>query len=132
VRVALSAILLAIIAAAAAAQGRSVSLRNGESVDLFPVYWISWNQMGDCISRLNGFDGVDMLEGPPGLVFSVRPQTVRAVRQPCRDPIPGGIVVVGANAAKSPYTGVVRFRVRYNTQDGPRESSHSFQLQLTP
>jgi hypothetical protein len=71
------------------ASAQEVALKNGESVDLPSVYWIR-----DCrTSLLNSFAGVDVLEGPPGFVLSIREEMVKTGRQNWPNTAPGGIVV---------------------------------------
>jgi hypothetical protein len=103
------------------------SLRSGESKDLFPVYWVL-----NCKSALRSFTGIDLVEGPPGISLSIREEMVLARRQNCPDKVPGGIVVVTAKDVPSKVSGVLKFRVRYHTVDGERQSNHSVPITLLP
>ena len=112
---------------AASANAQEIALKNGESADLGAVYWIS-----NCRSLLKSFAGVDVLEGPPGVVLSIREDMVYARRQNCPNKVPGGIVVATAKDVQSKASGILRYRVRYNTSDGERQSTHSVQISLYP
>lgn len=109
----------------AAAQG--ISLKTGESADINSVYWIH-----NCQSLLTGFVGVDVLEGPAGVTLSIREQQVTTGRQNCPNQVPGGVVVATAKTIPEKASGTLRYRVRYNTAEGIRQSTHSIQLSLYP
>lgn len=109
------------------ASAQDTSIKSGESVDLFAVYWIA-----NCRSILKNFVGVDVLEGPLGVTISLREEPVRAQRQNCPDSIPGATLVVTAKDVTERSVSTLKFRVRYNTDDGPRQSSHSLRLFLYP
>jgi hypothetical protein len=117
------ALLFAGIPSASWAQDYSV--KNGETIDLYPVYWV-----GNCQSRLLKFEGIDLLEGPPGIVLKLREQKVFAVRQNCPNPIPGAIVTLTVQNVASKFSGTVAFRVRYFTEDGSKQSSHKIKLDI--
>ena len=102
-----------------------LALKNGESADVFPVYWIS-----NCVSQLRSFGGIDVLEGPPGVSLSLKEGMVMARRQNCPNPVPGAMVVVTVRNAKQMSGATVTFRVRYVTFDGDRQSVHSFTLDV--
>src|SRR5262245_52417510 len=108
-------VALLILLGAPHASAQDLSLKSGESMDLYPVYWIS-----ECKSLLRSFAGIDILEGPPGVVLSIREDMVLARRQ-CPNKVPGGIVVVTVKDVPAKVSGVLRFRVRYNTVDGERQ-----------
>jgi len=119
-------ILLACTASAAHAQ--NFSLRKGESADLGAFYWIS-----NCVSVLKDFAGVDLVEGPPGIELTLRPEPVTATRQNCAAPVPGGTVVLTVKEVPAKFEGPLRYRVRYNLQDGgTRQTNHSTVILLLP
>lgn len=120
-------LLAAFMAICPLASGQEISLRAGESAELGSAYWIE-----NCRSTLNGFAGVDVLDGPPGITLTIREQDVFARRQNCPDKVRGGVVIVTVTAVPARFSGTVRYRVRYNTQDGSRQSSHSVRLDLYP
>jgi hypothetical protein len=118
---------IALLAAPLSASAQSVALKSGESADLISVYWVE-----NCRSILKDFAGLELLEGPPGVVLSLREQPVRARRQNCPDNVPGAVVIVTAKDVAEKASGTVRYRVRYNTDDGQKQSSHTFKIDLYP
>ena len=110
------------------ASAQDTSIKSGESVDIFAVYWIA-----NCRSILKNFVGIDVLEGPPGVALSLREEPVRtSQRQNCPDSIPGATVVATAKDVTERSVSTLRFRVRYNTDDGQKQSNHSLKLFLYP
>lgn len=105
----------------------AVALKAGESTDLHPVYWIN-----SCKSILKEFAGVDLLEGPRGIELSIREDNVMARRQNCPDKVPGGWVVLTAKEVTTTFSGKIQYRVRYKTEDGDKQSSHSKEIALYP
>jgi hypothetical protein len=105
-----------------------VSLKNGEQADLGAVFWIE-----NCQSRLVKFSGIDLLNGPPGLKLSLREEAVApSARYNCSNRVPGATVVLSANGFTSKYEGTISYRVRYDTRDGNKQSSHSAKVQVFP
>lgn len=109
------------------ANAQDISLRVGESVDLGPVYWQS-----NCVSILKGIAGVDILDGPPGIELTIREENVTARKQNCQNKLPGGIVVLTAKEIPIKFSGTIKYRVRYKTEDGDKQSSHSKEIALFP
>ena len=106
---------------------QQVSLKSGESADLQQVYWIA-----DCKSVLESFAGIDLLDGPPGVTLSIREEAVLPRRQNCPSKVAGGVVVASVKDVPAQIAGVLKYRVRYKTLDGPRQSSHSTEISLFP
>jgi hypothetical protein len=104
-----------------------ISLKSGESVDLDSVYWVD-----GCTSLLVTVVGVDLLEGPPGITLSVRREDVLPHRPGCTNKVNGGVVVASVKDVLAPAHGTLRYRVRYNTQGGARQSTHTAQIGLYP
>ena len=104
-----------------------ISAKNNETVPLGAVYWIS-----NCRSILKSFAGVDKLEGPPEVKLSLKEGMVHAVRQNCSAPIKGATLMLTASGVTKPVTATLVVRVRYNTRDGERQSTHTFALSLFP
>jgi hypothetical protein len=118
---------VALLAFPASVAAQSVALKSGESADLNAVYWVE-----NCRSILKDFAGVEILEGPSGVVMSLREQPVRARRQNCPENVPGAIVVVTVKEVTEKASATVRYRVKYNTEDGQKQSSHTFKIHLFP
>jgi len=55
---------------------RRLALKSGESVELYPVYWVI-----NCRSVMIGLPEVEVLEGPPQLSLSIREEKVLPRRQ---------------------------------------------------
>ena len=126
-RVVLAAAGFALASSSATAQGL-ISLKSGESADLHAVYWVN-----NCKSVLRDFVGVTLLEGPSSVKLSIRKQDVTAVRQNCKEPVPGGIVVVSVGQISAPFSGEIKYRVTYRTIQGEdTQSSHSRKIALYP
>jgi hypothetical protein len=106
---------------------QEISLKSGESADIHSVYWV-----GNCRSLLISFAGVDILEGPPGVTLSIREEEVLPRRQNCPNKVPGGVVVASVKEVPTRTTGILKYRVRYNTTEGLRQSNHSVRLSLDP
>jgi hypothetical protein len=109
------------------ASAQAISLKNGETAQLGQVYWVA-----NCKSLLKSFAGVDILDGPPGVSLSIKKDLVYARRQNCPQKVPGGYVVATAKGVKASVSGTLNYRVRYNTLDGPQQSSHSVRINLYP
>jgi hypothetical protein len=106
---------------------RSIALKNGESVDLLPVFGEK-----NCRSILNETPKVEVLEGPPELKVTVREEMVAPRRAACKDKIKGGVVVATANDVKARVEGKLTFRVKYKGKDGDRQTAHTFNVTLFP
>jgi hypothetical protein len=110
-----------------AAAGQSLAIKNNESVPVGSVYWIA-----NCKSILKNFIGIDVLSGPPEVTLSLKEGMVHATRQNCSKPIKGATVMATAKGVKTSSSTTLRYRVRCNTLDGERQSSHTLQLDLFP
>jgi hypothetical protein len=119
------AIALPLFASTAFAQ--ELSLKSSDSVDFHPVFWVK-----DCRSLLTSFAGVDVLEGPSGVTVAIREEEVIPQRQGCSNKVRGGIVVASVRELPVQTSGILRYRVRYNTPDGLKQSNHSVQLVVQP
>ena len=106
---------------------RQFSLKSGESADLDPVYWVE-----GCSSTLITVVGVDLLEGPSGITLSVRREDVLPRRQGCTNKVNGGVVVASVKDVSAPVHGTLKYRVRYKTQSGSNQSTHTAQFALYP
>jgi hypothetical protein len=101
-------------------------LKAGGSVDLATVFWAS-----GCTSTLITVTGVELISGPPGVQLSVRGEDVVPRQQDCPK-VPGGVIVATVKDVATPVSGTIRYRVRYKTADGPRQSEHSIGVSLQP
>jgi hypothetical protein len=106
---------------------RSIALKNGESVDLMPVFGEK-----NCRSILTATPTVEVLEGPPELKVTVREEMVAPRHAACKDKIKGGVVVVTANDVKARTEGKLTFRIKYKGKDGERQTAHTYNVTLFP
>ena len=108
------------------ATANEVVLAPGQSADLGRVFWAD-----GCNSMLITIVGVDLLEGPPGVDLSIRREDV-APRQANCGKVPGGTVVATIKEVAAPITATLKYRVRYKTISGARESQHTVEVALRP
>jgi hypothetical protein len=106
---------------------RAIALKNGESVDLMPVFGEK-----NCKSVITETPTVEVLEGPPEIKVTVREEMVMPRRAACKDKIKGGVVVVTANDVKARTEGKLTFRIKYKGKDGERQTSHTYNVTLLP
>jgi alpha-L-arabinofuranosidase len=106
---------------------RAIALKNGESVDLMPVFGEK-----NCRSILTSTPTVEVLEGPPEIKVTVREDMVAPRRAACKDKIKGGVVVVTANDVKARTEGKLTFRIKYKGKDGDRQTAHTYNVTLFP
>jgi hypothetical protein len=103
------------------------ALKNGESVEVGPVYWVS-----QCKSLLKSTPEVEILEGPPGLQAAIKASMVLPRHQRCGAKVPGGLLVISAKDIEDPSYTNLTLRITYRTRDGERKLSHVFNLSLMP
>jgi len=111
----------------ASAQSLRIALKSGESVDLGPVYWVA-----NCPSILLGLPEIEILEGPPELVLSLREAMVLPRRQNCPANVAGGILTATAKGVKEPIEAKLTYRLKYKTKDGDRQRSNIYGVSLFP
>src|ERR1700688_3478545 len=100
---------------------RRIAVKNGESIDLGTVYYVS-----NCRSIMIGLPDIEVLEGPSGVAVSIREEPVLPRRQGCAAKVPGGTLVLTAKDVSEPAEAKLTYRVNYKTKDGPRQTSHAF------
>jgi hypothetical protein len=106
---------------------RSIALKNGESIDLMPVFGEK-----NCRSILTATPTVEVLESPPEIKVAVREEMVTPRRATCKDKIKGGVVFVTANDVKARTEGKLTFRIKYKSKDGERQTAHTYNVTLFP
>ena len=106
---------------------RQFAVKNGESVDLGTVYYVS-----NCRSIMTGLPDIEVLEGPSNVTISIREEPVLPRRQDCATKVAGGTVVLTAKDVTEPAEAKLIYRVNYKTKDGPRQTSHAFVVSLFP
>jgi hypothetical protein len=105
----------------------TLALKNGESFELGPLYWVS-----HCKSLLTSTPEAEVLDGPPGVTVSVKDAMVIPRRQNCTNKVAGGIVSVAAKDIQDPGTGQLTVRFTYKTRDGERKFSQVFNISVLP
>jgi len=124
------AIGVALFLSSAAAHGQNtlrVALKNGESVDIGPVYFIT-----NCKSIVIGRPEVEILEGPPEVTVSIREEMVLPRVQNCAQKVPGGTVVLTAKDVTASTEAKITYRVKYKTKDGDRQRGVVVNVSLFP
>ena len=104
-----------------------LAIKNGESVELHPIYYVS-----HCHSIMIGLPEIEVLEGPPELRLSIREEPVLPRRQGCAAKVPGGTLLLMAKGATEKIEAKLTYRVKYNTKDGPRQTSSAYIVSLFP
>jgi hypothetical protein len=112
---------------AADAQTRQLVLKKGESIDIGSIYYVS-----NCHSIMVGLPEVEVVEGPPGVELSIREEPVLPRRQNCAAKVPGGTLVMTAKDVAEESEGKLTYRTKYQTKDGPRQTSNTFIVKLFP
>ncbi|MEG0921060.1 MAG: hypothetical protein RSD57_14960 [Comamonas sp.] len=116
------------LAGSAHSQNNAISLKSGESADVGAVYWVK-----NCQSKLKQILGVEVLEGNnPALQLNVRDELVTASRQNCTEKVMGGVVYATAGQVTEKQKAIIKYRVKYETTEGPQQSTHSVQFDLYP
>jgi hypothetical protein len=106
---------------------QSIAIKNGESVDVMPVYGEK-----NCRSLLTETPSVDVVEGPPEIKVTVREEMVTPRNAACKEKIKGGVVVATAKDVKARTEGKLTFRVKYKSKDGERQKAHTYNVTLIP
>jgi hypothetical protein len=111
----------------AGAAERSLAIKNGETLELGRLYFIS-----SCKSILNSPPTAEILDGPPQLSLSVKEAQVQARAQGCAKPVPGAIMSLTAKDVTEIATGRVILRIKYSTKDGDRSRSDTLNVTMVP
>jgi hypothetical protein len=123
----LAQVCLVLPPGSAFAQSLRIALKSGESVDLGPVYWVA-----NCRSIMVGLPEVEILEGPPGLMLSLREAMVLPRRQKCPATVAGAVLTATAKDVKEPIEAKLTYRLKYKTRDGDRQRSNIYDVSLFP
>ncbi len=105
----------------------TIALKNGESIELGSVYWVS-----HCKSILTSTPEVEVLDGPPGVTASVKDAMVVPRRQNCTNKVAGGTLLVAAKDIQDAGTGQLTLRFTYKTRDGERKFSQVLNIAVLP
>jgi hypothetical protein len=105
----------------------SYALKSGESVEVADFYYIT-----NCQSALTSFPEVTVLDGPPGVTASLTEAMVNARFHGCPKPVKGAKLRLSADKVEDYSQSVITLRIKYQTKDGERQTSKSFNLTLFP
>jgi hypothetical protein len=105
----------------------SVALKNGETIEVGPVYWVS-----NCKSILKSMPAVEILDGPHGVSATVKEAMVLPRRQHCANKVAGGMLMLSAQDVEDQSYSNMTLRLTYQTRDGERKFSHVFNVSLIP
>jgi len=104
-----------------------ITLKNGESVELHPIYWVV-----NCRSIMVGMPEIEILEGPPEVTLAIKEEMVLPRRFNCANRVPGGTIVATGKDVKEPVETKLTYRVKYKTKDGDRQTSNVYNISLFP
>ena len=113
--------------AEAQAEPRRLAAKNGESIELHPLYWVV-----NCRSVMIGLPEIEVLEGPPGVALSIREGQVLPRPQGCATKVPGGTLMLNAKGVTEPAEAKLTYRIKYKTKDGERQTSRAYIVSLFP
>jgi hypothetical protein len=105
----------------------SIALKSGESVEVGDVFYVI-----NCKSILKGTPEVEILDGPPGVIATVKEKMVLPRIGHCANRVPGGTLVLTAKEIEDPSYTPITLRFIYRTKDGERKASQVFNLSLIP
>jgi hypothetical protein len=114
-------------AANAQTEPQRLALKNGESIELYSVYWVA-----ACKSIMVGLPEVEIMDGPPTLALSIKEGQVLPRRQGCAAKVNGGTLMLTAKDVTEKTDAKLIYRLKYQTRDGPRETSHTYIVSLFP
>jgi hypothetical protein len=113
--------------ASAQSELRRVAAKNGESIDLHSVFWVS-----SCRSIMIGLPEIEMLEGPAQATLSIREEPVLPRRFNCAAKIPGGTLVLSIKGVTEKTEAKLTYRLKYKTRDGDRQTSQAYIVSMFP
>ncbi len=105
----------------------TISLKSGETLEVMDL-WYSIN----CVSQLNSAPLAEVMEGPNEVTVSVKGAMVVPREQDCDKPIGGGKLLFSARDIHDYSTSTLTVRINYDTKDGYRKPTYSFNIILLP
>ena len=114
-------------AMAAGAAEKNLAIKNGETLELEKLYYIS-----NCKSILKGPVTAEILDGPAQLSVSIKEALVEARLQQCAKPVQGAILSLTAKDITQITTSRVIVRWKYLTKDGDRFRSQTLNVTMLP
>ncbi|MGO9484722.1 MAG: hypothetical protein ACLPX9_09095 [Rhodomicrobium sp.] len=105
----------------------SLSLKSGETVEVMDL-WFSVN----CKSQLKSTPIAEIMEGPSEVTVDVKEAMVVPRQQNCSKPVKGAKLFVSAKDIADYSTSKLTIRITYDTKDGERKLSQSYNVALFP
>ena len=106
----------------------NVALKNGESIQLGDVYYIST----ECRSLLTATPEVEIMDGPPGVAVTIKKAMVVPRAVGCAKEIPGGKIMISANDIEDYSHTRMVVRIKYPTKSGDILRSRHINVTLFP
>ena len=106
----------------------NVALKNGESIQLGEVFYIST----ECRSLLTGTPEVEIMDGPPGVAVTIKKAMVVPRSVGCAKEIPGGKIMISANDIEDYSHTRMVVRIKYPTKSGDILRSRHINVTLFP
>jgi hypothetical protein len=126
--VACSCVLGAITCTGGTAGAQGIALRSGETAELGDVYYVS----RDCKSLLTATPDVEIMEGPPGVIVTIREASIVPYAQSCATPVRGGKLSITAKNVDDYSNTTLVLRFKYKTRSGERHGSKNYRITLFP
>ncbi|MFY9640239.1 MAG: hypothetical protein ACLPJW_10690 [Rhodomicrobium sp.] len=105
----------------------TISLRSGETLEVMDL-WYAIN----CASQLNSAPLAEVMEGPSEVTVSIKEAMVVPREQDCDKPIGGGKLLFSAKDVHDYSASTLTVRITYDTKDGERKPTYSFNIILLP
>jgi hypothetical protein len=105
----------------------TISLKSGETLEIMDL-WYSIN----CDSQLNGAPIAEVMEGPTEVNVTVKEAMVVPREQNCDKALKGGKLLFSAKEIDNYSTSTLTVRITYDTREGERKPSYSFNIILLP
>jgi hypothetical protein len=121
------AVFAAMAFATTVAQAAEIAIKNGETLELEKLYFVN-----NCRSILKSPPSVELLSGPDNISVIVTPKQVLPRTQNCSKDVAGGTLSMSAKDISEISRGQVVLRVKYDTKDGVRYRSYSYDYVLLP
>jgi hypothetical protein len=118
---------LSAVGTSALAQDGTLKAKSGEVIDLRPVF-----RQVNCRGTLLATPEVEVLQGPPELILSVRDEMVEVPEANCPRKIKGAMVVVTVGQVSQPIEGRLVFRVKYKGKYRNTQTGHAYDFSLSP
>jgi hypothetical protein len=107
----------------------SLVIKSGETLELARLYWRS----DDCKTLLKSNPIGEILDGPANLAIAVAEAKVIPRSQKClTKPVQGGILSLTAKDVTEVKNAQLIVRIKYDTKEGPRIRSYSYDVVMVP